>query len=393
MRDAHALALASFLVACGGRIETDGTSGSLSQARVSPQPGAPTVAIDAGANPVVASSGGTTSAGATSPAPAPGTVVGAVPGFVGAVAMDDLALYLGAQSGIYRLPKSGAGGAQLLAATDDYTDGIAVDDANVYWTDLCGTDPNCEAGAGLVYSAPKGGGARVALASGQFRPWNITVDDTNVYWTNEGEDLAGQPYGGGQVVSTPKAGGTPVVLVDGLQLAEELVLDGDGVIFHAFDTIGRVAKAGGAVTTLDKQQNGFFTTNLVVAGGQLYYVAGDGGGDVVKVATNADDTGPASAGPFGTVLATLPQPYPGALAISGDTLFWNVAGGDAPGQITRLDLADGAQSIFVPPDIPEGDFVSLLAVGLLADAKTLYEVQYQASDDGSQQTIVRAIPQ
>ena len=52
--------------------------------------------------------------------------------------------------------------------------GIAVDGANVYWTDVS-----------RVMKAPiGGGGAPVVVASGQQRATDIAVDATNIYWTD-----------------------------------------------------------------------------------------------------------------------------------------------------------------------------------------------------------------
>jgi hypothetical protein len=101
----------------------------------------------------------------------------------------------------YRLmamPKGG--GTTTVLATDPGPDpttiGIAVDDANVYWTN---------SGAGTVSAVPKGGGPVTVLAGGQVHPTAIAADASGVYWVNSGNWLSDEgPLGGGSVMRLPK---------------------------------------------------------------------------------------------------------------------------------------------------------------------------------------------
>ena len=56
--------------------------------------------------------------------------------------------------------------------------GIAVDSANVYWTDSASQS---------VERVPIAGGAPTTIAKGQVGPLAVTVDDTNVYWVTIAE--------------------------------------------------------------------------------------------------------------------------------------------------------------------------------------------------------------
>jgi hypothetical protein len=321
-----------------------------------------------------------------------GTVVGAFPGNVSAVALDDTYLYAAMLQAIYRLRRDGAGGAQLLANTSSFNEGIVVDDTNVYWTDLCGPDPSCTQGE--IQSLPKAGGTVTTLASAQMRPWSIAADDTHLYWTNQGRDSAGEPFGGGQVVSIPKTGGTPLVLVDNLELTDSLALDDtDGVVFHANNIIGRVPRGGGAQTTLEDLLNGYYVSNFVVSGTQLYYSMGTTSqytGQLIAVATNANDTAGPSVGPAGTVLAQ--SVNASSLATVGTTLLWASGGGDSVGAIWAMNLADGSTSTFAQPDAAEtaSGYVSVFPAGLVVDAKGVYSLEYRAAYSGTVETVVRA---
>jgi hypothetical protein len=64
----------------------------------------------------------------------------------------------------------------MLCAAGDPVN-IAIDEENVYWTDLS---------AGTVSKIALTGGAPVVLASDQDEPWTVAVDSTSVYWTNSG---------------------------------------------------------------------------------------------------------------------------------------------------------------------------------------------------------------
>ena len=88
-----------------------------------------------------------------------------------------------------------------LASNLEQPYGVAVDDANVYWTTNV-------AATGVVMKVPRGGGTPVILASGLDFPHTIAVDATSVYWTNS-------IPGTGAVMKVAIAGGTPQVLAAG----------------------------------------------------------------------------------------------------------------------------------------------------------------------------------
>jgi hypothetical protein len=99
----------------------------------------------------------------------------------------------------------GGGGLTILASGQNYTEDIAVDAMNVYWTNY---------GDGTVMKAPKSGGTPTIIASGQNHLLGIAVDAAAVYWTT-----AGMPnnndFTDGTVMKMPLDGGTPTVLASG----------------------------------------------------------------------------------------------------------------------------------------------------------------------------------
>jgi hypothetical protein len=127
---------------------------------------------------------------------------------------------------------------------------IAVDRANVYWTNAL-----CD-GGGSVMKVPIDGGAPVVLASGQDCPLGIAVDDTSVYWTNN--------IAGGSVMKAPIAGGPPTVLVPAQHYPSGIAVDATDVYWTTGDvfmitpsgipatdgTVQRVPRNGGAATVL-----------------------------------------------------------------------------------------------------------------------------------------------
>jgi hypothetical protein len=70
-----------------------------------------------------------------------------------------------------------------------------VDATRVYWTS--GIDSS---GAGSVMMATLDGGAPTKLAPGKNEPLSLAVDDANVYWTDPG----GDPIIGGTVMQIAK---------------------------------------------------------------------------------------------------------------------------------------------------------------------------------------------
>lgn len=117
---------------------------------------------------------------------------------------------------VFRARLDGTGTPALIAPAAPYTFGIAADETAVFWTRFDPTD-----NLGEVYTARPDGGARGALASNQATPRGIAIDATTVYWVNEDDDT---------VMSLPRTGlGTPKVLADRQDKPYTIVLDDKNV--------------------------------------------------------------------------------------------------------------------------------------------------------------------
>ena len=88
-----------------------------------------------------------------------------------------------------------AGGTAVTLGSGDPA-GIAVDQANVYWTN----NPE-DGGTGSVIRVPKRGGDSVTLAAGQINVGAVAVDSQHVFWTDDPSVFVD---GGPAVLAGPK---------------------------------------------------------------------------------------------------------------------------------------------------------------------------------------------
>jgi hypothetical protein len=116
-------------------------------------------------------------------------------------------------------PLAGSAATELapLSRFVSLSQGIAVDDDSVYWTEDIGDTWE----ASTVVKMPKAGGPAVTIASGQLGSGAVALDAENVYWLNVGPFQVVppiQPSGpfDSRVATVPKAGGAPQALAPGL---------------------------------------------------------------------------------------------------------------------------------------------------------------------------------
>lgn len=172
--------------------------------------------------------------------------------------------------GIYRMAKAtgaistiDASSAQVCRA------GLAVDATHVYWAeDGCFS---CSTSTGRILKAPLAGGAPVVIASGQPHPNFVAVDDGNVYWSN---------LCSGTIVKAPKAGDAPPTTLASGQAAPQGIAAHDGFVYwtnsnSANPAVMRVPACGGAPATLFA--GGANPQTLVTDGTSLFWNDFNGG--------------------------------------------------------------------------------------------------------------------
>ena len=168
---------------------------------------------------------------------------------------------------VMRVPLTGGTASAVVTGTS--ASAVAVDDANVYWSDLL---------AGTLSAVPKGGGAATVLASGQSGVQEIALDATQVYWlTNDSAGIA-------WLRTVPKSGGTPTKLAEYECTGRSFALHGGFVYWTCGGNVMRTPVAGGATTTLALEQASF-EGQLAVDDTAVYWATVDG--TVVKLPSAA----------------------------------------------------------------------------------------------------------
>lgn len=203
--------------------------------------------------------------------------------------------------------------------------GVAVDDANVYWTD-CGTNPAAQ--DGRVMKMSKSTGEIVALASKQSCPTTIALDATYVYWI-------GGVSSARTISRIAQSGGAPSVLTSAVDM-RALVVDAAALywswcdasnnynvvikMLKQDDVVGAAAKI--AVTT-------GCANDLALDANNIYWIDSVG---VMKI----DKNGGAA------TLVTSARFHPRNLIADENNLYWI-----ADNYIMRLPKSGGAPNALV----------------------------------------------
>jgi hypothetical protein len=319
------------------------------------------------------------------PAPAP-TTLATLDAIIDAFAMDQDNLYFTSEDGsLYSLAREGTSTPVVLAsavtAGSNFTGGLAVDGARLFWTAL-----GDGMATGAILAVPKTGGTPVTLAGGQARPLGIAVDDTSVYWANQGapppeatDDAMGGQFPAA-ILSLPKAGGDVAVLATGLQAPDAVALGPGSVVWHETYALRSVAKTGGAPTTLTTSSIAWESSNLVVSGELLYWGENQGTWSIQSVGL---------AGGSVTTLAPMID-SPGSIFADTTGVYWDVAGGTTVGAIETV--VNGVAGITSAPDLVKGS-VGEQASFFLADESAFYWVEYwTGAGAGAPTVVIRSLP-
>lgn len=145
------------------------------------------------------------------------------------------------------LMATGGGATSVVAdAKAGNLNGLAVDSANVYWSEWgCG----CPTSDGTINRIALEGGGVTTLASGLAHPSAMAIDGTHVYWVTAA---------GGEVMKVSLGGDGLTTLATGAEGLAGIAVDADSVYWinsgeiNAPSSLSKVPIAGGAVTTLAK---------------------------------------------------------------------------------------------------------------------------------------------
>ncbi len=225
---------------------------------------------------------------------------------------------------------------------------LAVDDANVYFTDE---------GNGTVDVAPKGGGSVVKLASGVPSPYGIALGGSFVYFTNQGTLAKG--YTDGSVlkvfIGVSDAGaGTP--LATGRQQPQSIVTDGTSVYWIEPGATDDGAILSCPLTGCPSNKPNVITNVLALPYGLALdsdnvYVTTSGGSQVLSVSKATGKT---------KVLVDM-QNEPAGITAQNGKVYW-VTTGD--GLVNALP-ADGGEVFYVAATMGN-------PIGIAADSVNVY---------------------
>jgi hypothetical protein len=238
---------------------------------------------------------------------------------------------------------SDAGPASLAEARQSATEAIAADADYVYWAEFRGN----------LRRVPKGGGNATMVTSGPVGAvTSMVVDATTAYWTVVPYCSASASAGAcalGALFSAPKTGGASIALDDSLTLPSSLTADDMNLYFlqSTLDASGylvtRLSRAGGAPAVLGSKRS--IISNLALDAESLYWAVADasgGGASIVKRSlTDGSETTLASGWIQWTQWLSAPfmlgKDYPQRLTLNASNVYW-VAGAASQDQYAILTV-------------------------------------------------------
>jgi hypothetical protein len=240
---------------------------------------------------------------------------------------------------IARVSKAG-GAVAVMASAQNAPTSLAVDTGGIYWTDQ-GYEPSGSPTG--IFMVPSSGGATKALVMGEREPTSIALADGDVYWADFADGNAGPGF-----IRAIDARRAPKTLESGLPTPTAIAIDAAFVYWTALDgSVRRVPRAGGAAETLAAgNMANLRAWDVAVSGGEVYWaVTANGAGatpgfaGIMKVSTG---------GGTPVLLATSPW-YPWWIALDETYVYWTDAGqpGQDDGVVLRAPRAGGPAKVLV----------------------------------------------
>jgi hypothetical protein len=235
---------------------------------------------------------------------------------------------------VMRIAIAGGTPATLASGQDNPT-GIDVDGSSVYWANAASSP-----GTGAIKKIAIGGGTAVTLASALTNPTNVAVDNTSVFWTDSLGHL---------LMKVSKVGGSTTTLVSDVVAGSptDLTVDSTNVYWCTGSEVRRISKAGGSFVTLAASQFSGPRGIAVDASNAYWATPLLSSGDIRKT--------PISGGAYSVLFAPQNKPY--RVAVHGNAMYWTSASG-----VFQAPTAGG-----VPTQIYNGS-----AVAIKVDAAAVY---------------------
>jgi hypothetical protein len=206
-----------------------------------------------------------------------------------------------------RAPLEG-GPSQVIASSDGFIRGIAVDSDNIYWVDQ--TD-------GEILRAPVAGGSATVVAGGLATPAGIALHAGTIYLTDAAGDVLSVPTEGGVVTILVAAPGPAPEVTD---FSPGMAVDDDNFYYSQLSTssptVLQVPLTGGALTVLAQG----YAAGIVVDATNVYWMNSDSFDTEARV--NEVTIGGGAA----RVLADYEFAAVGP-AMDRDSVYWGTSGG------------------------------------------------------------------
>ncbi len=217
-----------------------------------------------------------------------------------------------AYDGIWTAPLTGGDAIRVATiATNFSVTAMTMDDGNVYWADDV---PTVGTNSGAIMAAPLGGQSK-SLASNQASPAGIAVDAANIYWTDR---ATGQ--NDGAVMQLAFGTNAPMAIAGGQTDPVGIAVDSHDVYWVSGTGVFKVPIGGGTITSLSNA-NTPSEPMFAVDGVSAYWID-KGTGAIVKAALAGGTVVQVVVPMVGAVGATLQA----GLAVDATSVYWEGLG-------------------------------------------------------------------
>jgi hypothetical protein len=214
-----------------------------------------------------------------------------------------------AYGGIWTAPLTGGGATRVATIAMNFSvTAMTMDDANVYWA---GDVPTVGTNSGAIMTAPLGGPSK-SLAPNQAAPAGIAVDAANIYWTDR---ATGQ--NDGAVMQLAFGTSAPMAIASGQTDPVGIAVDARDVYWVSATGVFKVPVGGGTIVSLSNA-NTPAEPMFAVDGVSAYWID-NGTGAIVK----APLAGGAVVPVVGTVVGATLQ---AGLAVDATSVYWEGMG-------------------------------------------------------------------